>query len=115
MPQTEFYSDIVINGNRVREAADSAVGTDYVTKDEMDAAIGVIATQKFSMSIGDGVATTFVVNHNMDTRDVVVEVYDNATWVTVYAQVVRTDVNNVTVDFNVPPPVPDAYRVVVIG
>lgn len=115
MPETQFYSDVIINGNRVREAANSAVPTDYVTKAEMDAAIDGGMTQKFAMSIGDGVATSFIVNHNFDTRDVVVEVYDAATWTTVFAQVVRTDENNVTVDFNVPPPAADAYRVVVVG
>lgn len=115
MPTTEFYADVIINGNRVREAADSAAPTDYVTKQEMDAAIIAGGVTKFAMSIGDGVATSFIVNHNFDTQDVVVEIYDNSTYMTTYAQVVRTDVNNVTVDFNVPPPGPGAYRVVVIG
>jgi len=115
MAETEFYTDIIVNGSRVREAAASAVGTDYVNKDEMDAAIAGISSTQFAMSIGDGVATTFTVPHNFDTRDVVVEVYDNATWKTVMPSVGRPDVNTVSVDFGSFIPGPDAFRVVVVA
>lgn len=39
MAEVPFYSDINMQGNRVRNAAASAVGTDYVIKNELDAAI----------------------------------------------------------------------------
>lgn len=113
MADNPFYSHIVMNGNRVRDAANSAAGTDYVTKNELDAAVaGTI--QKFAASIGNGSATTFAVVHSFDTRDVVVEVYDNATFAKVNTQVVHTDADTVTVDFNVAP-ASNAFRVVVIG
>ena len=47
--------------------------------------------------IGDGNATSYVVNHNLGTRDVIVQIYDNSSYDTIYADTVRTDANNVTI------------------
>jgi hypothetical protein len=71
-------------------------------------------TQKFSVDVGDGTATSFDVDHNFGTKDVVVQVYDKATDDTVEVDVVRTNTNKVTVSFTVAPAI-DEYRVVVIG
>ena len=71
-------------------------------------------TKKASASVGNGTNTSFAVNHNLGTRDVVVNVYDNASYDTVECDVVRTNSNTVTVSFSVAPTT-DAYRVVVIG
>lgn len=54
-------------------------------------------------SIGDGTQVSFLVTHSFNTRDVMVELYDNATYETVYADVVRTSVNAVTIVFNTAP------------
>lgn len=70
--------------------------------------------RKAAANVGNGSATSFAVTHNFGTRDVVVNVYDNATWDTVEVDVVRTDTNNVTVSFTTAPS-NNAYRVVVIG
>jgi hypothetical protein len=69
---------------------------------------------KVTANVGNGTNTSFAVNHNIGTRDVQVQVYDNSTYETVEVDVVRTDANNVTVSFTVAPST-DAYRVVVIG
>jgi hypothetical protein len=71
-------------------------------------------TKKATASVGNGTNTSFAVSHNLGTRDVQVQVYDNATYDTVECDVVRTDSNTVTVSFTVAPTT-DAYRVVVIG
>jgi len=63
-------------------------------------------------NIGDGSATSYSVTHSLATRDVVVQVYDNSTYETVFTDVVRTDANNVTVTF-ASAPASDAYRVLV--
>ncbi len=70
--------------------------------------------RKFVLSIGDGAALTYPVAHNLNTRDVVVEVYDNSTFAKINTEVVHTDVNTITVNFNVAP-TSNAFRVVVIG
>jgi hypothetical protein len=59
-------------------------------------------------------ATTTTVTHNFGTNDVTVQIYDNSTKDTVYADVVRTSTNVVTVTFATAPDA-DAYRIVVTG
>ena len=48
-------------------------------------------------NIGNNSATSYVVNHGLGTRDVIVQIYDNTTYDTIYADTVRTDANNVTI------------------
>ena len=71
-------------------------------------------TKKASANVGNGSNTSFAVTHNLNSRDVVVNVYDNATYDTVEVDVVRTDANTVTVTF-ASAPASNAYRVVVVG
>ena len=71
-------------------------------------------TKKATANVGNASATSFAVEHNLNTRDVQVQVYDNATYDTVEVDVVRTDANTVTVSF-ASAPASNAYRVVVIG
>lgn len=59
-------------------------------------------------------STTTTITHNFGTKDVIVQIYDMATDETVYADVVRTSTNVVTVTFATAPAA-DAYRIVVTG
>jgi hypothetical protein len=70
-------------------------------------------TRKVSANL-TGVATSYAITHNLGTRDVTVNVYDNATYDTVETDVVRTDANIVTISFAVAP-TSNAYRVVIVG
>ena len=70
-------------------------------------------TRKVSANL-TGVATSYAITHNLGTRDVAVNVYDNATFETVETDIVRTDANIVTVSFAVAP-TSNAYRVVIVG
>lgn len=71
------------------------------------------AKKQFLANIGDGSATSYAVTHNLNTRDVQVEVYRNSgNYDTVLAEVQRTSVNQVTVIFDTAPAL-NAYRVVV--
>lgn len=71
-------------------------------------------TKKVSANVGNGTNTSFAITHNLGTRDVVVNVYDNTGYDTVEVDVVRTDTNTVTVTF-ASAPAAGAYRVVVVG
>ena len=62
-----------------------------------------LAARSYKATIGNGSATSIAVNHALGTRDVVVQMYDASSYETVYAQVVRTDTANVTIDFNTAP------------
>jgi hypothetical protein len=71
-------------------------------------------SRKVTKTIGDGAATSFTIQHGFGTREVMIQVYDAATYDTVIADTVRTDTNNVTVAFSSAPS-SDAYVVVAIG
>ena len=71
-------------------------------------------SRKVTKTIGDGAATSFTIQHGFGTREVMIQVYDAATYDTVIADTVRTDTNNVTVAFSSAPS-SNAYVVVVIG
>lgn len=90
----------------------SGVAVDYATVEAQLVTDGF--TKKAAADVGNTTNTSFAVTHNLGTRDVVVNIYDNASYDTVEADVVRTDANNVTVSFNTAPAT-NEYRVVVIG
>ena len=71
-------------------------------------------TRKHSSNVGNGSSTQFSITHNLNTRDVSVQVYDNATFDTVDVDVVRTDVNTVTLTFSTAPSI-NSYRALVVG
>jgi len=71
-----------------------------------------LAARSFATSIGNGSLTTIDVSHSLGTRDVIVQIYDNSTYDTVFADVVRTDTSKVTVSFT-SAPTTNAYRVLV--
>jgi hypothetical protein len=87
-----------------------------ITVNADDVAIDTsVVVRKYSTSVGDGSATSYTVTHNLGTRDVTVQVYDNAS---PYAQV-ETDVEHattstITIKF-ASAPTSNAYRVVVHG
>lgn len=72
------------------------------------------AIKRFQQTIGDGTATSFALNHNLNTRDVVVEVYDSVTYDTYIVDVKRTTVNQVTINVN-PAPATGSLRVVILA
>lgn len=67
-----------------------------------------------SQTVGNSSDTSFTITHNFGTRDVIVQVYDNATYDTVIADTVRSSTNAVAVTFSTAPAT-NAYRVVVTG
>jgi hypothetical protein len=71
-------------------------------------------TRKASALIGDGVATSITVTHNLGTRDVIVQVVDAISYETADADVTRPDSNTISVSFAVAPTT-DQYKVIIIG
>ncbi len=62
-----------------------------------------LATKQYVTSIGNASATSYTVTHNLNSKDVMVQLYDVSSDDTVIADVVRTSVNVVTVDFSTAP------------
>lgn len=101
---------------RATAAANVAISiTASQVSDFTSAVQAIIDTTGAVANVGDGEAIAFAITHNLNSRDVIVQIYDNATYDTVYADVVRTSVNVVTVTFSGVPTVPssNAYRVLI--
>jgi hypothetical protein len=71
-----------------------------------------LAATGFSANVGNGTNTNYAITHSLGTRDVIVQLYDNATYDTVFVDTVRTDTNTVTLTFATAPSA-NAYRVVI--
>ena len=69
---------------------------------------------KYAVTIGDGVATTYTITHNLNTADITYSVREVATGEIVFTNVTVTGVNAISVSFAVAP-TSNQYRVVVIG
>jgi hypothetical protein len=67
---------------------------------------------RYKASIGDGSTTAIAVTHSLGTEDVIVQLFDNSTKETVYADVARNTVNQVTVTFTSAPST-NAIRVLI--
>jgi hypothetical protein len=90
-------------------------GTTYLRGDGTWAAGGGGGSvPTYTTAIGNGSATAITVTHNLATRDVVVVVYNAATYERVNCDVVMTTTNTVTLTFAVAPAT-NAYRVLVSG
>lgn len=71
--------------------------------------------RKFVASIGDGAATTYTVTHNLGTKDVTVQIFENnEEYNQIEADVQRTSTSAVTIKF-AEAPATGEYRVVVVG
>lgn len=77
-------------------AITSSQVTDFCTA--VETCVGSNIT--FATSIGDGTNTSYTVTHNLGTRDVIVQLYDNSSYDTVHLRVVRTTTNAITVTAN---------------
>ena len=53
----------------------------------------------YKTSIGNGSTLAYAVSHNLGTLDVIVQLYDTSSGDTVYADVVRNSINQVTITF----------------
>jgi hypothetical protein len=69
---------------------------------------------KKTFTIGNGSSTTLTCTHNLNTKDVIVQVRDASTDEVVYPDIAPNNVNSVDIIFAVAP-ASNAYKVVVIG
>ena len=89
----------VDNKGRVTSLAEQSIQivTSQITDFCADVNTCVAAASEYVTSIGNGTLTSYPVVHNLGTRDVIVEVYDTATYETVLTTVVRTSTSTVTI------------------
>ena len=95
-------SDASLTAKGIVERAtdtEALTGTDttrYVTPKHL-------ADRTFTDTIGNSVLTSIPVTHSLGTRAVIVQMFDTTSWETIYAQVVRTSDDIVTVGFSTAP------------
>jgi hypothetical protein len=98
------------------EATAGVVTTKAVTPAQLISnATTIAATAVTSREFKTSLAASGVVSHNMGSFDVMVQLYDSLTFETVYADVVRTSSNAVTVTFGAVPTNPIKVLIIKIG
>ena len=80
-------------------SAESIAGTDTVRAVRPQGLKAAIDARTSAFNIGDGTNTSYTITHNFATRDVIIQLFDNSTYDTVYADVVRTTTNTATITF----------------
>lgn len=76
----------------------------------------VTILKKYAANItGDASKTSFTITHNLGTRDITIQVYDNSTYEEVIVDTVRTNTTTATISFAKAPASGKVYRVVCIG
>jgi len=93
----------VADANEVTLIAGTVSADRTITLPDATGTVQLVQTSTFAADIGDGSATSIAVTHNLNSQDVMVQLFDKSSLDTVYADVVRTSVNVVTVDFSVAP------------
>jgi hypothetical protein len=93
-----FYAIAYVDGDSPIKSVASADGSVTVTNVGGDVNLSV-NNSKYTFAASIGGATSIPVTHNLNSRDVDVQLYDNATFETVIADVVRNSVNAVTISF----------------
>lgn len=97
---SDFSGVVVSNGGLTVGASGFALDT-------------AIAVRKYAANVGDGVATSYTITHNLGTRDVIVSIYDNSSpYAEVVCDVQHTSTTAITLLFSVAP-TSNQYRVVV--
>ena len=74
-----------------------------------------VAAAKFTTNIGDNNATSFTISHGFNTRNVLVQIFENASpYAQIETDVEHVDLNNVTIRFTVKPTT-NQYQVIIVG
>jgi len=73
----------------------------------------VIDTSGFLQVIGDGISTDYIINHNFNTPNTIIQIYDNVTETVIYPTIQNIDQNNTLIHFKNPPAL-SAYKVLIL-
>lgn len=65
--------------------------------------------------VGDGTTTLFTVNHNLNTKNLIVQVTDSTTFATILVDTARTSANAITLEFSEAPASGRTYVVLCTG
>jgi hypothetical protein len=94
----------------VATAAQAVSGTDT---DVLLTPASLRATEAAMDISGDATTTSFALTHSMGTRQVIVQIYNAATYQTVFADVKRNTDDQVTIDFGFAPDASTSFKVLI--
>ena len=94
-------TDSTLVGNSYFLDQDNMSGDDETKVPSQQSVKAYVDNKTYAETFGGSAAEA--ITHNLGTRDVIVQVYDAATYETVMCDVVRTDTNNVTLNFATAP------------
>lgn len=107
---------ITTTGTIALDASGVSAGTYNGLTVDIYGRVTAAQTIKFNGTItGNGSTRAFVINHNLGTRNVLINIYDKATYEDVMVDIERTTTNTVTVTFNNAPTTGTNYEVVLFG
>lgn len=101
MPGIQIGQQIDMNSNKITELANGTAPTDAINLSQLTA-----LTDGYAVNIGDGIATTFVINHALalaNKNDFVMRVAEVASGAEYEVEVIGTDLNNASVTFGFVP------------
>lgn len=109
---TQLATNAVTNA----KMADNSVGTnELIDSTVTEAKLAFTRTKRVAGTLGDGVATSIAVTHNLGTRDVIAMVYRAASpYDVVFCDVEQTDANTTTFKFAAAP-ASGEYRYVIVA
>ena len=81
--------------------------------DALDSWVPGDAVVKRMYYIGDGTSSSFTINHQLSSMDLIYQVYDNNTQEVVLPHIKNTDADNTQITFSFTPS-PSAYRVIIM-
>lgn len=99
-----FYAIQYVTGTSPVQSVASADSSVTVTNTSGDVDLSINnAKYSYASTIGNGSSTSYVVTHNLGSRDVEVQLFDLVSYETVISDVVRTTTNTITVSFTTAP------------
>ena len=110
---TKIANAYLANNSMTIAGTTVALGGTLSASDLATAMVGEKLTKKYATAIAKTTATSYTINHSLNTQDVVVMVYDPISLEQVMVDIKITDPNNVTLSFAIAPEV--NYKVVIVG
>ena len=98
--------------------SDTRIASQKAIKTYVDDAVNVL--KKTFTLYGDNTTSIFTINHELNTYDVIVQVYSfkpstaGGLYENMNVEIRRIDVDNITVQFSVAPPDTESFRVVIV-
>lgn len=105
--------DINVDNSTIEITADSLnVKDGGITQAKLDSTLASKIVNGYAETLGDGTETSFSITHNLNSNDIIVNIYKLSTGESVQCDVLRTSVNEISVDAT-PAPASNDLRVLI--